>query len=159
MCANIVWQRLITVLSLCEAHLSCVIFWAFACHNIVAFAKNKTKTIRLLFYTHVYVDIISCNNTPGSRLMYPLYATNEGLNKMTNICTWWRHQWKHFPRHWPFVRGIHRSPVNSTHKAQWRGALVFSLICTWINEWVNNREASDLRRYHAHYDVTVMTWI
>ena len=38
-------------------------------------------------------------------------------------------KWKHFPRYWPFVRGIHRSPVNSPHKSQWRGALMFSLIC------------------------------
>ena len=65
-------------------------------------------------------------------------------------------KWKHFPRYWSFVRGIHRSPVNSPHKGQWRGALVFSLICTWINAWVNNREAGDLRRHHAHYDVMVM---
>ena len=36
---------------------------------------------------------------------------------------------KHFPPYWPFVRGIHRSPVNSPHRDQWRGALVFSLIC------------------------------
>ena len=42
---------------------------------------------------------------------------------------WWRHQWKHFPYYWPFVRGIHRSPVNSSHKNQWRGALMFSFIC------------------------------
>ena len=41
-------------------------------------------------------------------------------------------KWKHFPRYWPFVRGIHRSPVNSPHKGQWRGALMFSLICVWI---------------------------
>ena len=187
-------------------------------------------------------------------------------------------KWKHFPRYWPFVRGIHRSPVNSPHKGQWRGALMFSLIyariknkrlsthsrgwwfetlscslwrhrnevasevrhgwvssefyvlwprsslyqiaacrqlydrvlleptvpvstilfdyivrkhddvikwmcgeftgqrciprtkasdaellcfsliCVWINSWVNNREAGDLRRYRAHYDVTVMKW-
>ena len=39
-------------------------------------------------------------------------------------------KWKHFPRYWPFVRGIHRSPVNSPHKGQWRGALMFSLICS-----------------------------
>ena len=71
-------------------------------------------------------------------------------------------KWKHFPRYWPFLRGIHRSPVNSPHKGQWRGALMFSLICVWINGWVNNGEAGDLRRYRAHYDVTVMiqlyTW-
>ena len=59
----------------------------------------------------------------------------------------------HFPRYWPFVWGIHRSPGN---KGQWRGALMFSLICVWINGWVNNREAGDLRRYRAHYDVIVM---
>ena len=29
-------------------------------------------------------------------------------------------KWKHFPRNWPFVRGIHRGPVNSPHKGQWR---------------------------------------
>ena len=38
--------------------------------------------------------------------------------------------WKHFPRYWSFVRGIHRSP----HKGQWRGALMFSVICVWIND-------------------------
>ena len=65
-------------------------------------------------------------------------------------------KWKYFPHHWPFVRGIHRSPVNSLHKGQWRRALIFSLICVWINGWVNNREAGDLRRYRVHYDVSVM---
>ena len=64
-------------------------------------------------------------------------------------------KWIYFPRYWPFVRGIHRSPVNSPHKGQGRGALIFSLTCVWINGWVNNREAGDLRRYLAHYDVTV----
>ena len=65
-------------------------------------------------------------------------------------------KWKHFPRYWPFVRGIHRSPVNSPHKGHWRGALIFSLICVWINGWVNNREAGDLRRHRGHYDLSVM---
>ena len=47
-------------------------------------------------------------------------------------------------------------PVNSPLKGQWRGALMFSLICIWINDRVNNREAGDLRRHRGHYDVTVM---
>ena len=73
---------------------------------------------------------------------------------------WWRHQMKkHFPRYWPFVREIHRSAVNSPHRGQWRGALMFSLICAWINGWVNNREAGHLRRYRAHYYITVMGMI
>ena len=62
-------------------------------------------------------------------------------------------KWKHFPRNWPFLRGIHRWPVNSPHKGQWRRALMFSLICTRINGWVNNGEAGDLRRHRDHYDV------
>ena len=47
-------------------------------------------------------------------------------------------------------------PVNSPHNGQWRGALMFSLICVWINDWVNNREAGDLRRHRGHYGVNVM---
>ena len=66
-------------------------------------------------------------------------------------------KWKHFPRNWSFVRGIHRSPVNSPHKGQWCGPFMFSLICAGINGWVNNHEAGDLRRHRAHYDVTVIT--
>ena len=67
-------------------------------------------------------------------------------------------KWKHFQRYWPFVRGIHRSPVNSPHNGQWRGALMFTLICARINGWVNNREAGDLRRHRDHYDVNVMRY-
>ena len=64
---------------------------------------------------------------------------------------------KHFPRYWPFVRGIHRAQVISPHKGQRRGALIFSLICAGINGWVNNRHAGELRPHRAHYDVTVMS--
>ena len=51
----------------------------------------------------------------------------------TNVCfaSWW----KQFPRYWPFVRGIHRSPVNSPQKRRWRGAFMFSFICAWIIRW------------------------
>ena len=90
-----------------------------------------------------------------------------GARRYWDICnTWWRHgenlyhddviKWSHFPRYWPFVRGIHRPPVNSPHKGQWRGTLMFTLICARINGWVNNCEAGDLRRNRAHYDVIVM---
>ena len=74
-----------------------------------------------------------------------------------------------FPRYWPFVRGIHRAPVNSPHKDQWRGALMFSVICVWTNGLVNNRDAGDLRRYRApimmsqqwsiHYENTTVLFV
>ena len=65
-------------------------------------------------------------------------------------------KWKHFLALLAICAGNSPVPVNSPHKGQWRGALMFSLVCVWINGWVNNREAGDLRRYLVHYDVTVM---
>ena len=65
--------------------------------------------------------------------------------------------WKHFPRNWPFVRGIHRSQVNSSHTGRRCGALMFSLICAWTKGKMNNRDADNLRCHRAYYDVTVVT--
>ena len=67
-------------------------------------------------------------------------------------------KWKHCPHYWPFLRRIHRSSVNSPHRGQWRDILMFSLICAWISGWVNNREAGQLRRHRAHYNVTAMDY-
>ena len=105
-------------------------------------------------------------------VIFRLNLHSNNLNSLSKIAFKWMSQntaddkhdgvikWKHFPRYWPFMRGIHRSPVNSPHEGQWRGALMFSLICVWINGWINNRQAGDLRRYLAHYDVTnESTWI
>ena len=64
-------------------------------------------------------------------------------------------KWKHFPRCRPFVREIHRSSVNSPRKSQWRGDLMF-FILAWKNGYVNNRDAGDLWRHCAHYDIIVM---
>ena len=61
-------------------------------------------------------------------------------------------KWKHFPCYWPFVRGIHRSPVIPPPKGQCHRALMFSLICVLVND----REAGDLSRYRTHYEVNVM---
>ena len=61
---------------------------------------------------------------------------------------------EHFPRY--FVWGIQRSPVNSPHKGQWRGTLMFSFIYASVNSWANNRDVGYLRRHRAHYDIIVM---
>ena len=47
-------------------------------------------------------------------------------------------KWKHFPRYWSFVRGIHRSPVKSPHKGQRRRVLMLSLICA-LNKRLNRQ--------------------
>ena len=68
------------------------------------------------------------------------YRTGPNYLMVVLLPSWGKHddviKWKHFPRYWPFVRGIHWSPVNSPHKGQWRRALMFSLICARINGWV-----------------------
>ena len=68
--------------------------------------------------------------------------------EMSQLISWWRHQMETFS----MPLGL----VNSLHKSWWCGALLFCLICVWKKGRVNNREAGDLRCYHAHYDVTVM---
>ena len=105
------------------------------------------------FYTLKHHDLKGTTNVVSLMAFFKWYNFGTYLDRKTHDDVI---KWKHFPLYWPFVRGIHRSPVNSTHKGQWRGALMFSLICVWIKDWVNNRETDDLRRYHAHYDVIVM---
>ena len=69
-------------------------------------------------------------------------------------------KWQHFPRYWPFIRGIQRSPVDSPNKCQWSGGLMFSLICTWTNGRVNKWDDKDLGHHRAYFDVRVMsTWL
>ena len=57
-------------------------------------------------------------------------------------------KYTHFYRYWPFVGGINRSPVDSSHRGQLCRDLMFSLICAWKNVW-NNRDAGDLRRHYC----------
>ena len=70
----------------------------------------------------------------------------------TDFTIWWRHKMEAF-----FAL---LSPVTGEfpHKGQWRRALMFSLVSAWINSWVNNRDAGDLRRHGAHYRVAVVPW-
>ena len=77
-----------------------------------------------------------------------------GLNLLLHTISWWRHQMETCSALLALCVG--NSPIigEFPSQSQWRGALMFSLICAWINGWVNNRKAGDLRR--AHYDVTVM---
>ena len=83
------------------------------------------------------------------------HSCTRPLIKSTRL-SWWRRQMETFLHYSPFVRGIHWSPVNSPHKGQWRGALMFSSICASINAWVYNREAGDLRHHYTHYDIIVI---
>ena len=64
--------------------------------------------------------------------------------------TWWRHQMETF--YALLVICVGNSPVPDEFPTQRpvTRTLMLSLICVWINGWVNNGEAGDLRRYRAH---------
>ena len=71
-------------------------------------------------------------------------------------------KWNLFPCYWPFVRGIHRSPVNSLHNGQWRGDLIFFYMC--LNKrlseyslgWWFETPSRPLRRYNNAHSVVVL---
>ena len=111
-----------------------------------SFYSKLFKVFQLL----LYVIFWSKSNLviPTSMITSLVYSVHELHNEVI--------KWKHFPRYWPFVLGIHWSPVNSPHKGQWHKALMFSLIHTWIKGWVNKHEAGDLRCHRAHYDITLI---
>ena len=75
-------------------------------------------------------------------------------NKM--LVTWWRHQMETFSALLAHCEG--NSQVTGEFFSQRPVTRSFDafFICTWTNGWVNNRDAGDLRRYRAHYDVTVI---
>ena len=89
-------------------------------------------------------------------IRYPCECRVVGWGSGWQSHTWCRHQMELFSALLAFVRGIHRSPVNSPNKGQWRVALMFSMMYAWIYGRVNIHGAGDLRRHHAHSDVTVM---
>ena len=122
----------------------------------------QTKTVYFtLFSSYIRVQLLSYITNSYQHLCIHLFIHIHNRYRVYAggwevAYSWWRHQMETFPCYWPFMRGIHRSPVISPHNEQWRGALIFSLISAWINCWVNNREDGNLRRYHTHYNFTVM---
>ena len=116
--------------------------------NKIMLALSSTNCFGRERFSRLVSQVRGVNKPIFFNLLFPLFFQTYQHDDVI--------KWKHFPRYWPFVRGIHWSPVNSPHKGHWRGALMFSLICIWIYGWINNGEAGDLRRSHAHFDVTVM---
>ena len=70
---------------------------------------------------------------------------------------WWRHQMDTFSTLQAICVGNSPVPGELPTQRPVTGALMFSLICTRIKGWVNNREAGDLRRHRANYDVLTMS--
>ena len=148
--------------------VSCTALWDFSVlylENVLDFIKFKNMTLRYAFvimFSFWESEFLSFYEYHSLASLYSQQKDfHESAPFLTILYTFHDDvtKWKHFPRYWPFVRRIHRSQVNSPHKGQWRGALMFSLICAGINAWVNNGEACDLRHHRANYDITVLCQI
>ena len=124
-------------------------------------ATRTTSSSRIIFlkknglYTHVIftllsvcisweagrkADLISSSCSPQRLRDFSSTHFDDVIWSINAICNhhqvlWHLHddviKWKHFPCYWPFVREIHRWPVDFPHKGQWRGALMFSLMYAW----------------------------
>ena len=111
-----------------------------------------------------WLPILCCGKTDLTITKKATDCRPHGLSRMPFVyysgsgayihLPWRRHQMKAFSASRALC--AENSPVNSPHKGQWRGALMFSLIGAWTNCWANNRDAGDLRRHRAHNDVYVM---
>ena len=120
----------------------CKVVWCNHVVNISSYVRWDLVIPQILSAT--FNDIIGSTRKPGKlERKHILSFQHDDVIK-----------WRYFPRYWPF--GIHQSSVDSPHKGQWRGALIFSLMCAWRNGRVNNRDAGDLRLRRAHYGVIVM---
>ena len=97
---------------------------------------------KLYFYGSIYRWVhtpVSINDPLG--ILFNFLVTVTSDNQQHDDVT----KSKHFPRCLPLVRGIHRRPLNSPHKGQWRGVVMFSLIYVWTNGRVNNRDATVMK--------------
>ena len=106
-------------------------------------------------HSRMYIDGLKSMKIPLSSVQFSSGVCNKG-SLLTNHTHDDVIKWKHFPRHWPFVRGIHRSPVNSPHKGHWRGPLLF--LWSAPEPTVEQTMYTPVfRRHRPRYDVTVMS--
>ena len=154
------WSRYLTCES--ESHDGVITLqWRYDGRDSVSNHQPRDCLLNRLFRprskktSKLRVTGLCAGNLPGTGEFPAQMASNA-----ENVSIWWRHhEVEAFSTLMDFVRGIHRSPVNSPHKSQWRGAFMFSLICAWIHGSVNNLEAGYFRCHRAHdVTVTAMWW-
>ena len=120
-----------------------------------SFPKTKTRTVGnyifMAYWLHSSaIAVPSKNYDLETTFLRNILKTTWSVSLCKAVWFWFVYflvwhddviKWKHFPRYWPFVRGISRSPVNSRHKGQWRGALMFSMICA-LNKRLSKQSRS-----------------
>ena len=148
-------------------------------YDVIMTTMASQITSPMVVYSTVYSDADQRKHQSSASLAFVwgihrdrwIPRTNGQLRE--NVSIWWRHHvyWRHVlcqvyliyeelnclvNDYSSFIQIKFWSQVNSPHKGQWRGTLMFSLICIWTNGWVNNLDVGDLGRHSAHYGATLM---
>ena len=157
-------------------------YWVFTQHAAVAVMRHsatmgkRTRSLVVQQPAGRYIEnedrlLLTSMAERGILIIYRMFSTlARTLNKhrclrydwnkfpVGNFTyqAWWRLQMEKISTLLAICAGNYRSMTISPHRGQWRGDLMF-FICFWIDGWVNNREAGDLRRYRVHCDVIVMS--
>ena len=122
------------------------------------------KELQKISHAHCYHSTFRCTCFVLHILYIHIYAWYyQRLSTWSSEClpclfTWWRHQMETFSALLAICAGNSSVAGDFPTRRPWRGALMFSLICAWINDGVNNGEAGDLRRRRAHFDVTAIIY-
>ena len=131
-----------------------VIIVALKCQTVWCSALKYVTTKSNFFTSRVLDTNLSTHATVSCFLLHSIFRTSRSV--------WIVHddviKWKHLPRYWPFVRGIHRSPVTGEFPTQgpvtWSVDVLFDLRPNkrlskqWGGWWYET--------HRAHYDVIVM---
>ena len=93
--------------------------WCYHSYKSSKLSKKRTSNPKPIRSQNA---ALSCSYYSHALLSYGAYVTvilQMAYRVSHKICTRFYHddviKWKYFARYWPFVRGIHRSPVNSPH--------------------------------------------
>ena len=132
--------------------------WHFCIDELLYKAKSilKSQKYFLAWILETCIQFVTCVFFYGDVPTGAIHIVQVNSLALLRPQAWWRHQMETFSASLALCAVNSPVPVNSPHKGQWRGALMFSLIYVWINDWVNNRDAGEFRRHRGHYDVIVM---
>ena len=157
----------------------CVFLFSSVLYVDCTWDKSEITSIKTCFYNNsrkskvIPIDNVYTICKWCISLMSSVYCSDPGiwpdsmkdtvmnsLLKVTNtleiIDPWWRHQMETFSALLAFCEEIQRSLLNSPHKGQWRGTLMFLWSAPHPNGWANHPGAGDLRHHPVQYDFTVM---
>ena len=102
------------------------VIMCFVVRGVEAVAAAATSTASLAIAAHTFPESLSKVMVSAIRFRYNTVHWFLNTHKRQITAHRWSMTWKHFQHCWPFVRGIHRSPLDSPHN---RPACYWHTLC------------------------------